>query len=345
MSPARSTAPRWAATAPALLLALAALVLAACGGDGDASSGATGASSSSSGPVTVTDDRGKRIELDRPARRIVAIEWEAAENVRALGGELVGAGDAEIYRDWVAAGEPLATSTTSVGTRGEASLERIAALKPDLIVGGRDGTAKNVDKLERIAPLAVFDIAPKPGSGDTEWDRMRTQVERLGVLLGREQQASDLLARLDDTLAAQARRIEQAGAKGDAVALVQAFTSGKPSARLFDDGAQLVAVAERLGLRNAFRTGEPQQWGITPAGLEGLRKIGDADWVLTMALEEDDPFRETWSKNPAYRRLPVVERDRVVPIGGDTWPWGGPLSAALAAERIADAVTGETRPY
>ena len=324
----------------ALAFAVAMLALAACGGDETAA----GSGAGGGGPVDVTDDTGKRIELDRPARRVVAIEWEAAENVLALGIDPVGIGDAEIYRDWVAAGGDLPKTTKSVGTRGEASLERIAAMKPDLIVAGRDGVAKNRDKLEQIAPVAVFDIAPKPGDDATEWERMRTEVERLGVLLDRRDEASALLARLDRSLAEQAKLIEDAGAKGQSVAIVQAFTSGKPSARLFDDGAQLVEVARRLGLENAF-DGKRQQWGITPSGLEGLRRVGDADWMLTLALADDDPFKETWSKNPAYQRLPVVERGHVVPIGGDTWTWGGPLSAELAAKRITAAVTGKTKPY
>jgi iron complex transport system substrate-binding protein len=328
--------------AVALLALLAAFVLAACGGDEEPAP--AGEASAAQRPVAITDDTGRRVELERPARRVVAIEWEAAENTLALGVDPVGVGDAEIYRDWVAAGEPLPETTQSVGTRGEASLERIAALRPDLIVAGRDGAAQNRDDLERIAPVAVFDIAPEPGSGATEWERMRAEVQRLGVLLGRSEQAEGLLARLDRTLAREAERVRAAGAAGDRVALVQAFTDGRPSARLFDDGAQLVEVARRLGLENAFE-GERQRWGITPAGLEGLRRVGDADWLLTLALPSDDPFRETWAENPAFRRMPVVRADRVVPLGGDTWTWGGPLSAELAARRIAAAVTGEAEPY
>jgi len=333
--PLRPARPR-AAIALALIALALAPALAACGDDD--------ARSADSPSVAITDDTSRRIALERPAERVVAIEWENAENVLALGVAPVGAGDAEIYRDWVAAGEPLPETTQSVGTRGDASMEKIASLKPDLIVAGRDGAAKHRGKLERIAPVAIFDIAPEPGGDATEWERMRTQVERLGVLLDRRPQASALLARLDRTIAAEARRIERAGAKGQSVALVQAFTDGKPSARLFDDGAQLVEVAERLGLSNAF-DGAPQRWGITPSGLEGLRRVADADWLLTLALPEDDPFAETWASNPAYRSFPVVERDRVVALGGDTWPWGGPLSAELAAKRIAAAVTGAGKPY
>ena len=332
----RFTARVRAALIPAVAL-IAALSLAACGGDdNDASAG--------TGRVAITDDTGKRVELERPATRVVAIEWESAENVLALGVDPVGVGDREIYRDWVAAGEDLPESTQSVGTRGEASLEKVASLKPDLIVAGRDGIEKSRAKLERIAPVAVFDIAPEPGSGATEWERMTTEVQRLGVLLGKADAADALLARLERTLDEQRAKVEGAGATGQSVALVQGFTDGKPSARLFDDGAQLVEVLRRLGLENAF-DGKQQRWGITPAGLEGLRRVADANWMLTLALPSDDPFRETWSKNPAYRRFPVVERGRVVPLGGDTWTWGGPLSGELAARRIAAAVTGEVEPY
>ncbi len=68
------TARSRAATTPARLLAavvavLAALALAACGDE--AGSSASGAGK----PVAVTDDTGKRIELNRPASRVVAIEW------------------------------------------------------------------------------------------------------------------------------------------------------------------------------------------------------------------------------------------------------------------------------
>lgn len=338
----RTARPR-AAMLPALIALALALLLAACGGDDAAPDAGADRAEAGSGPVSVVDDTGTTVELDAPAERVVAIEWEAAENVVALGLEPVGIGDADLYPDWVAA-QPLPEGVESVGTRGEASLEKIAALEPDLIVAGRDGTAKNRDQLERIAPVAVFDIAPVPGDEDSEWERMVAEVERLGTLLGREDEAGELLAELDASLAEQAERVEAAGQSGKSVALVQAFTAGKPSARLFDDGAQLAEVAKRLGLENAF-DGEPQQWGITPSGLEGLRRVAGADWLLTLALPDDDPFATVWGENPAFQRFAVAERDQVVPIGGDTWTWGGPKSAMLAAERIADAVTGEAKPY
>lgn len=321
-----------------LLAALATLLLVAgCGEDGETPAAPA---SSSGAAIAITDDTGARIELDAPAERVVTVEWDHTENALALGVTPVGAGDTETYRDWVAAGPPIPAGTESVGTRSEPSLEKIAALQPDLIIGGREGVLKSREKLERIAPLVVFDgyVDPAEQRDGAEWDRMVGQFEKTAVLLGAEDRAEQVLAGVEQDVEAARARIEAAGAAGDEVALAQGFTSGKPVSRLFDDGALLVEVARRVGLENAY-DGELQDWGITQVGLEGMRQVGDADWLLTMALEGDDPFAGPWAQNPAWQRLGVVEQDHVRPIGADTWTWGGPLSAALAAERYADAVT------
>ena len=311
-------------------VAAACAALAGCGDEDERAS-----ASSASRAVAITDDRGKRVELDAPARRVVTLEWDATEDVLALGVTPVGAADKKIYRDWVGAGPALGDATTDVGGRVEPSLERIAALKPDLIVANREGVTKSQAKLERIAPVVVF----KPtAEGGSEWERTVKQFRALGTLLGRSDRAQEVLASTEKALADGRERVERAGAAGDEVAIVQAFTAGKPTANLFDDGALLVEVASRLGLRNAY-DGERKPFGVTPTSLEGLRKVGDADWLLTLALDSDDPFKSVWAKNPAWKRLPVVEAGRVRPLGGDTWTWGGPLSVALAAKRIADAVT------
>jgi ABC-type Fe3+-hydroxamate transport system substrate-binding protein len=311
---------------------LAVLALAGCG-DNEAASDTSAA-------IAITDDTGTRVELDAPAERVVTVEWDHTENALALGVTPVGAGDTEVYRDWVAAGPDIPAETESVGTRSEPSLEKIAALRPDLIIGGREGVLKNREKLERIAPLVVFDgyVDPADQREGAEWERMVDQFSKTAVLLGAEDRAKQVLDRVEADIRAARSRIEEAGAAGDEIALAQGFTSGKPVSRLFDDGAMLIDVARRVGLENAY-DGGLQDWGITQVGLEGMRQVGDADWLFTMALEGDDPFAGPWARNPAWQRLPVVANDRVRPIGADTWTWGGPLSAALAAERFAAAVT------
>ena len=58
-------------------LAALALTLTGCGTTESTDARATKAAAES-GPVTVTDARGKKVELDAPAQRVVALEWAAA---------------------------------------------------------------------------------------------------------------------------------------------------------------------------------------------------------------------------------------------------------------------------
>jgi iron complex transport system substrate-binding protein len=325
---------------PALLVAaLAAVVLGACGGDDQ---DASGSAPEASGPVAITDDAGKRIELGAPAKRVVTAEWDHTENALALGVTPVGAGDTKEYRGWVAAGAPIPRETQSIGTRSEPSLEKIAALRPDLIIVGREAVIKNRAQLEKIAPVVTFEGYVKPAKNrpGAEWKRMVDQFRKTAALLGREDKADEVLASVERDIADARNRIKKAGRAGEEIALAQGYTSGKPVSRLFDDGHMLIDVARRVGLANAY-DGKKQDWGITEVGLEGMRKVAGADWLLTMALANDDPFKGPWAKNPAWKRLPVVDNGHVRDIGADTWTWGGPLSAALAAERFADAVTSE----
>lgn len=317
------------------LAALAALALVACGSEDDSAS-PTG----QAGPVSIVDDEGNRVSLDTPAERVVTAEWDHTENALALGVEPVGAGDTDQYRDWVAAGEPIPEETESIGTRSEPSLEKIAAVQPDLIIVGREAVIKNREQLEAIAPVAMFDgyVEPAENRPGSEWDRMVEQFRETATLLGRETEAEAVLDDVERRVEEARAQIEETGAAGEEIALAQGYTAGKPVSRLFDDGHMLIDVARRMELENAY-DGPKQDWGITEVGLEGMRQVGDADWLLTMALPEDDPFNGAWAQNPAWQQLPVVDRDRVRDIGADTWTWGGPLSAALAAERFADAVT------
>jgi ABC-type Fe3+-hydroxamate transport system substrate-binding protein len=321
--------------------AIAAATLAACGSQSGASAGTC---ADDAEPVEVTDAVGREVSLDCPATRIVTTEWESTENALALGVTPVGVADEDTFDDWVGTGQRIPEEVENVGERHQPSLEKIAALAPELIIAPRDLPADKREKLAEIAPLATVDPYPIPEPGaPTEWEMLRREVEMMGELLAREEEADRLLADLDATIAEQRERIEAAGRTGDELVIAQAFTTGKPVARLFDDGSQMLAVARKMGLRNGF-DGERQEYSITEVGLEGLREIEHTDWLLTATQSDDDPFTEAWAENPAYRSLEVVERNRVVPLGGDTWTWGGPLSAALVAERIADAVTGEIEP-
>lgn len=322
---------------------MSAVAIGACGSDDDDTAASNSAAAAPAGPVSIADHTGKTIRLDKPAERVVSLDWTSAEIALGLGVAPVAVGDRDTYRNWVGAGEDLPASTASIGARYEPSLEKIAALKPDLIVQESGELAKGRDKLEAIAPTAGLDAyALSKASPETEWEAMRDATLKMGTLLGKEAEAKALLQSVDTTIDVQAQRIEDAGRAGDTVVISQTSVGGKPAARLFDDGSEMLEVVRRLGLENGFEA-KHEDYSFTEVGLEGLRQIGDTDWLLTLAQKQDTKEElnafGAWKGNPVYEKLPVVAAGRVREIGGDNWTWGGPLSAARLAEKIADALT------
>src|SRR4051794_29456841 len=84
--------------------------------------------------ISVTDSRGKTITLDKPATRVVVLEWGPTEDVLTLGVEPVGVADIKGFTSWVSA-QKLTGDPIDVGMRSEPSLESIAKAAPDLILG------------------------------------------------------------------------------------------------------------------------------------------------------------------------------------------------------------------
>src|SRR5688572_11396941 len=120
-------------------LALGAAALAAplvgCGTTEDAvQPEASDASPGSGGAITVTDGRGRAVTLAGPATTVVTLEWGTTEDLITLGVQPAAVADIKGYRGWVSSA-PITGTPVDVGLRGEPSLESVAEVKPDLILG------------------------------------------------------------------------------------------------------------------------------------------------------------------------------------------------------------------
>ncbi len=133
--------------------------------------------------VSVVDDTGAAVRLERPARRIVTLAPHLAETVFAAGAGDKLAGAVE-YSDYpVAAGK-----VPKVGGYSRLDLEAIVALKPDLIIAWQTGNAPaNIDKLRGLGfPIYV--------SQPNRLEDVAGEIERLGQLAGTSE-AADAAAR------------------------------------------------------------------------------------------------------------------------------------------------------
>ncbi|WP_255212955.1 helical backbone metal receptor, partial [Burkholderia pseudomallei] len=129
--------------------------------------------------IAVTDDAGHAITLAAPARRVVSLAPHVTELIYAAGGgaKLVGAVS---YSDY----PPAAKAIARVGSNKALDLERIAALKPDLIVVWRHGNAEH--ETERLRALGI----PLYFSEPRHLDDVAASLDKLGLLLGTHEIAS-----------------------------------------------------------------------------------------------------------------------------------------------------------
>jgi len=131
------------------------------------------AGAASAQAVAVEDDEGQRITLAHPARRIISLSPGITETLFAVdaGAQLIGTSE---YSDY----PPAARDVPRVARAQGIDLERIAALRPDLIVFWGSGYPPALrDALRRLGP-PVYVHEPRT------LEQVATSIERLGRLAG-----------------------------------------------------------------------------------------------------------------------------------------------------------------
>lgn len=185
--------------------------------------------------ATLTDDSGRSISLDAPARRVVTLAPHLTELVYAVGAgpQLVATGQGSDF-------PPEAQALPRVADHQRIDVERLVALAPDLVlVWGSGNTMRELGQLES-AGIRLFRLEPRRLAD------IPRALERVGLLLGRAQEGRARAQALREELAAL--RLRHAGA-----APVRVFYQvwSRPLLTLNDD--HLVSDVIRLcGGRNIF---------------------------------------------------------------------------------------------
>lgn len=316
----------------AMLASLTTVALAACGSTEPASTPKGTTPSDSFGPVTVTDATGKQVTLPAPAQRVVTLEWVNTEDVVTLGVQPVGVADPKGYAAWVTAA-PLNGSPVDVGLRTEPSLESVAKAEPDLILGIEGSIpADAVAQMTKIAPVVLL----KPADGSAPLEHLRTNFRTTATLLGKSPDAG--LKELDAAIA-QART-ELAAKKGAKYALAYIGVTGNTvDLRMHSARSVAGAVADELGLVNAWPEQGDAAYGIGSLDLEGLSKLPADMTILYWGNKSvPDPVTGTLAKNALWKALPAVSAGRVKLFADGVWMYGGPASAAQLARQFAAAM-------
>ncbi|MFG1908617.1 ABC transporter substrate-binding protein [Kribbella sp. NPDC048928] len=316
------------------LVAAALFGLTACGTSEPAASDDT--SDAAAQPVSLTDARNKKLDLKAPATKVVALEWGAAENLVSLGVMPVGVADTKGYTNWVTAAK-LDPSVKDVGTRGEASVDAIVALNPDLVITTTDEAANTITQLEKATPVLVI----RGADAANAIPQMKTNLDLIGQAVGKSEQAKHLTGDFDKALADGKQKIADAGKAGSTFMMADGYKQGSTiSIRMYTTGSLLGAVTTELGLKNGWTGAGDKDYGLAQTDLEGLTKLTDG-YFLYIANKNDggDVFGGDLAGNAIWKNLPFVKSSKLHRLPDGIWMFGGPKSTEQYIDAAVQAVT------
>ncbi|MFM9694206.1 iron-siderophore ABC transporter substrate-binding protein [Streptomyces europaeiscabiei] len=314
--------------------AAAALTLAACG----TTEPAADKSEKPSEAITLTDSTGKKVELDGPATKVVATEWNEVEFLVTLGVDPVGVADVKGYKTWDQA-VPLKNEPKDIGTRGEPSMDTIAALAPDLIVASSDLPPAAVKQLRQIAPVLGIQSA----DASDQVGKMLENLDLIARATGTTDQAKTVREGFEAKVAEGRKALADAGLDGTDIAFADGYvTSNQVSLRPYTSGSLIGAVNERIGLKNAWKVEGDADYGLGTTDVEGLTDLPKDVQFAYIGNDEDDtstPFTGALAKNAVWTSLPFVKAGDVHRLPDGIWMFGGPESMEAYIDAVVDALT------
>ncbi|PRX45508.1 iron complex transport system substrate-binding protein [Prauserella shujinwangii] len=299
---------------PAALLGLVlAVVLAGCGssdGSGD-SSGDQPSNAAADGafPVTVEHKYGST-EITEAPEKVVTLGLSDQDAVLALGIKPVGVVDwfkERPYGKWPWTKERWGdTQPEIVGERDEYNMEKVATLRPDLIIAQYSGmTKEQYDTLSEIAPVVA-----QPKEYPDYAAPWKVMTQRIGKALGREDEINQLIEQTDQRFAEVRQNhpewAEQTVVVADSFepGVYSAFTSTDPKADFFKEmGFQLKPAIDEAAEEGA---------NVAQLSAEQLGML-EADRLVWVTSSEE--ANERIRSEPLYQRLKVHQdgRDLFVP--------------------------------
>lgn len=318
-----------------LIIALVTLALSAC----STKENAVDDTEENGQSITIQGTNGE-ITLDKPAKKVVVLEWTYAENLLALGIQPTGMADIQGYGDYVNIEPQLDETVSDVGGRQEPNLEAIAALEPDLIIGVSFRHDAMIDDLEKIAPTVIFNPYPEDENINL-YEEMETTFNEMAKAVGKEAVAEKVLSDLEATYEEKAAEIEGAELKTKDTILTLAYTgAAAPEIRVFTPNSMASIIMGKIGLTNAHKPDQFEIFGSSTFNVEGLTKYENANYLYTVP-DEDNIYENQLKGNRVWDNLTFVKEDRMYDLGAATWLYGGPLSAKTLVNQITDVLVNK----
>lgn len=265
--------------------------------------------------LTITDDRGVKVQVAVQPKRIASISYFADDVALALGIKPV----ASTYM--TPGREPdfllgLTKDMKQIGQRAKPNLELLSEAKPDLIVAIRRYTVGNAPQLEKIAPYVAYNMELLDGS-----DR---EIAELSKILGNPERGIQLNKEFHDHLT------EFAAKAPKEVHPRFAIMWGGETPFAFHTENTAASIISAIG-------GDNIAGKMTPGGEFGI------DLSLETMLEKDPEVLFIYDSgpdrphenNPIWQELTAVKSKRVFYVGDQWVETNGPIAREIVLREAA----------
>lgn len=343
-----------AATATAALLALGVV---ACGTTDVAAPAATPSAApvsaacaqdrtpTSTGPVSLTDGVGRRVDLPRPATRVAVLEWQQVEDALTLCVAPVAVADTAGYSTYVSA-EKLPAGTTDVGDREQPNLDALFASRPDLIIVEAFGA--DDPKVTAVSNRGVPVLVTKGADVTDPIGNMKNVFTTIATATGRTARGNEVIAGFDQHLAEAKQKVAGVVLPTRSFLFFDGYVDGGNLViRPYGQGSLFNALGEQLGLTGAWTAavdasrgsgGVDPQYGLAQTDVEGLTAVGAANLFYADDATPDSLVKQL-PASPIWTSLPAVREGRAHAFPSGVWGAGGPLSNQQAIDAFVAAIT------
>lgn len=264
-------------------------------------------------PITVNDGT-HTVTLPDVPQRVVVLEFSFADALAAVSVAPVGVADDKDPKRLPQAVRDVIGTWTSVGTRGQPSIEAIAGLKPDLIVADLDRHESVYKELSAIAPTLLL------SSRGEDYEGSLRSAALIAQAVGKTPEMEARLAKHKETMAQIAAQMPKGVSILFGAAREDSFSVHGPD-------SYAGSVLESLGATVPVmrEEGAPTEF----AGIEQLLSL-DPEWLFVGNYRHPN-IVDKWSKEELWSVL-RASKGKVVAVDSNVWARNRGI---LSAEKIA----------
>ena len=315
----------------ALLLASVVGLAAGCGGD-DTTPAAEPGDGAGGFPRTVQHAMGSTT-IETTPTKVVVLDTAEAGAALLVGVKPVAAVSVDpVNKTYPAHLRTELEGVPDVGPLDEPNIDKILALKPDLIISSKVRHEKIYDRLSQIAPT-VFSESPGAAWQDN--------ITLFAKAMGREQEAQDALTTYRNRAKALGEGIKAKNGGTMPTFSIVRFVDGPT--RLYQPASFSGVVLADAGLARPASQQSPTEL-IAEIGPELIDKA-DADFVFVATYGDPEKTQQkAFLASPLWNQLTAVKSNHVAQVSDDTWMTGiGVQGAHLILDDVAKA-TGVDAP-